>query len=97
MTARVRTPEDQNELLQYRLSLRLGPVHARQRLGIEQEAEARVFGRDRRSFHLENITTAPRLIRFCLQAIGLFGRARANSRKLTTAHNTFTLDRKSVV
>ncbi|KXO12066.1 MULTISPECIES: metallophosphoesterase [Marinobacter] len=91
MTARVRAPEDQNELLQYRLSLRLGPVHARQRLGIEQEAEARVFGRDRRSFHLENVANAPRLIRFCLQAIGLFGRARENSRKLTTAQNTFTL------
>jgi len=91
MTARVRAPEDQNELLQYRLSLRLGPVHARQRLGIEQEAEARVFGRDRRSFHLENVANAPRLIRFCLQAIGLFGRARENSRKLTTARNTFTL------
>lgn len=91
MTAKVREPEDQDELLQYRLSLRLGPVHARQRLGIEQESEARVLGRDKHSFHLENLTNAPGLIRFCLQAVGLFNRARANSRKLNTEHNTFFL------
>lgn len=91
MTAKARTPENQDELLEYRLSLRLGPVHARQRLGIEQESEALVLGRDKHSFHLENLTNAPRLIRFCLQAVGLFNRARANSRKLTTAHNTFVL------
>lgn len=88
MTSQAKTPD---ELLQYQLSLRLGPVHARQRLAIEQEAEALVFGRNHRSFHLENLTNAPGLIRFCLQATGLFNRARANSRKLTTAHNRFVL------
>ncbi|ERS83042.1 metallophosphoesterase [Marinobacter sp. C1S70] len=91
MTARVRVSEDQDELLHYRLSLRLGPVHARQRLGIERETEARVFGRDKRSFHLENLTNAPKLIRFCLKAVGLLRRAQANSLKLTTEHNTFVL------
>ena len=91
MTARVRVSEDQDELLHYRLSLRLGPVHARQRLGIERETEARVFGRDRRSFHLENLTNAPGLIRFCLQAVGLLRRAQANSLKLTTGHHAFVL------
>ena len=91
MTAKARTPNTPDELLQYRLSLRLGPVHARQRLGIEQETEAQVFGRDHHSFHLENLANAPRLIRFCLQATGLFNRARANSRKLATQHNQFTL------
>ena len=91
MTAKVREPEDQDELLHYRLSLRLGPVHARQRLGIEQESEALILGRDKRSFHLENIANAPRFIRFCLQAVGLFSRAQSNSRKLQTAHNTFVL------
>ena len=90
MTARVRVSEDQDRLLHYRLSLRLGPVHARQRLGIERETEARVFGRDKRSFHLENLTNAPGLIR-CLKAVGLLRRAQANSLKLTTEHNTFVL------
>lgn len=91
MSARAHAPEKPDELLRYRLSLRLGPVHARQRLGIEEETEARVFGRDHRSFHLENLTSAPRLIRFCLQATGLLRRARANSRTLTTANNVFVL------
>ncbi|MFO8142414.1 MAG: metallophosphoesterase [Marinobacter sp.] len=91
MAAKVRESVNQDELLQYRLSLRLGPVHARQRLNIEQESEARVLGRDKRSFHLENLTNAPGLIRFCLQAVGLFNRAQANSRKLNTAHNTFVV------
>lgn len=91
MTVRVPSSENQDELLQYRLSLRLGPVHARQRLAIEEDAEARVFGRDKRSFHLENLTNAPNFIRFCLQAVGLLGRARANSLKLRTMHNRFVL------
>lgn len=91
MTARVLVKEDQDELLHYRLSLRLGPVHARQRIGIEQENEARVFGRDKRSFHLENLASAPGLIRFCLQAVGLFRRAQSNTLKLNTEHNTFLL------
>ncbi|SFJ40340.1 hypothetical protein SAMN05216429_102224 [Marinobacter persicus] len=91
MTSQAKTPNTPDELLHYRLSLRLGPVHARQRLAIEQEAEALVFGRNHRSFHLENLANAPGLIRFCLQATGLLKRARANSRMLTTAHNRFVL------
>lgn len=89
MTARAHTPENQDELLEYRLSLRLGPVHARQRLGIEREAEARVFGPDRHSFHLENITSAPRFISACLKLAGLFRRGQDNSRRLDTVHNCF--------
>lgn len=91
MTSKAKTPNTPDELLQYRLSLRLGPVHARQRMAIEREAEALVFGRNHRSFHLENLANAPNLIRFCLQATGLFRRARNNSRQLTTVHNRFIL------
>ncbi len=91
MTANAPRSEQRDELLEYRLSLRLGPVHARQRLAIEQEAEARVLGRDHRSFHLENLASAPAFIRFCLQVTGLFGRARANSRRLCTVYNRFVV------
>lgn len=91
MTARARTPGDDDELLRYRLGLRMGPVHARQRLGIEQEAEARVFGKEGRSFHLENLYTAPALIRTCLRLVGLFGRGQRNSRRLRTVHNEFRM------
>lgn len=91
MTARVRTPENQDELLEYRLSLRLGPVHARQRLGIEREYEAMIFGKDHTRFHLENVTSAPGFIRFCLRLAGLLGRGQNNSRRLATRHNHFLL------
>lgn len=89
MTARAHTPESQDELLEYRLSLRLGPVHARQRLGIEREAEARVFGPNHRTFHLENWALAPGFIRFCLQMSGLLRRGQNNSRRLATTNNSF--------
>lgn len=89
MTARAHTPESQDELLEYRLSLRLGPVHARQRLGIEREAEARVFGPNHRTFHLENWVLAPGFIRFCLQLAGLLRRGQSNSRRLATIDNSF--------
>ena len=91
MTARARTLENQDELLEYRLSLRLGPVHARQRLGIEREAEAKVFGQDHSSFHLENWATAVGFIRTCLRMVGLWGRGQSNSRRLSTVHNRFHL------
>ncbi|MDO3720963.1 metallophosphoesterase [Marinobacter sp. chi1] len=91
MTARAPTPKNHDELLSYRLSLRLGPVHARQRLGIEQEAESRIFDRERWSFHLENITNAPGFIRFCLKLVGLHQRGQNNSRQLQTVHNGFSL------
>lgn len=91
MTSPARTPEHQDELLEHRLSQRLGPVHARQRLGIEREAEARLLSQDRPSFRIQNPTSAPGFIRFCLRLAGLHGRGQENSRRLDTAHNHFHL------
>ncbi|SFM62881.1 metallophosphoesterase [Marinobacter zhejiangensis] len=91
MTARAPSPVPANELLDYRLSLRLGPVHARQRLGLEREYESRVFGQDHYSFHLENWTSAPRVIRFCLRFCGLLNRAQDNSRDLQVVEHSFHL------
>lgn len=89
MTAHVRSPQQQDEPLRYRLSLRLGPVHARQRLSIEETSEALVLGRSRRGFHLENLASAPRIIRTCLAMAGLLKRSRDNSRRLRTSHHYF--------
>ena len=91
MTSAARTPKHQDELMEHRLSLRLGPVHARQRLGIEREAEARIFSQGRPSFHFRNPASAPGFIRFCLRLVGLHGRGQDNSRRLDTAHNRFHL------
>ena len=38
------------------LEKRLGRLHARQRLGIEKDHEAQVFGQGLNFFHLENAT-----------------------------------------
>ena len=88
MTAQAPAPKE-DDLLRYRLSLRMGPVHARQRLSIEQEAEQRVTGRDRRSFHLENLYSAHGFIRTCLKLSGLFHRGQDNSRRLRTVGHSF--------
>ncbi|WP_336365821.1 metallophosphoesterase [Marinobacter sp. C2H3] len=89
MTARERSPDHREDPLRYRLALRLGPVHARQRLGLEDAAEARLFDPDRHRFHLENLLNAPGLIRACLRLAGLYRRAQANSRRLATVHHRF--------
>lgn len=90
MTAPARPPQE-DDLLRYRLSLRLGSVHARQRLSIEQETEARVTGPDRRSFHLENFYSAHGFIRRCLKLAGLFARGQRNSRRLQTIEHRFNI------
>jgi len=84
---------DPDELLRYRLSLRLGAVHARQRLSLENESEAVVKARKSLSSHLKNLSSAPRFIRTCLFLAGLLGRAQRNSRRLRTVHNHFYVHR----
>ncbi|MEX0604779.1 MAG: metallophosphoesterase [Marinobacter sp.] len=91
MTAQAHSSTTKDELLEYRLSLRLGPVHARQRLRIEQEAEALIFGQDHHSFHLENWSASHHWIKGCLWISGMLKRGQRNSRKLKTAHNSFCL------
>ncbi|WP_166263285.1 metallophosphoesterase [Marinobacter caseinilyticus] len=93
MTAQEPISASQDELLEYRLSLRLGAVHARQRLGLEQASEALIFGQDHHSFHLENLASAPRFIRACLRLSGMLGRGQANSRRLSTVQHRFCLPR----
>ncbi len=90
MNAQAPEPDD-DDWLRYRLSLRLGATHARQRLSIEREAEQKVTGRDRRSFHLENLYNAPTFISTCLRLSGLLRRGQSNSRRLRTVEHTFSV------
>ena len=62
-----------------KLEKRLGPLHARQRLGIEKDHEAQVFGQGLTFFHLENLYSAPAIIRTALMLMGLYWRARRNA------------------
>ena len=50
------------------LEKRLGRLHARQRLGIEKDHEAQVFGQGLNFFHIENLTLSHSLIRAVLMA-----------------------------
>jgi predicted MPP superfamily phosphohydrolase len=73
------------------LEQRLGRVHARQRLGIETDHEARVFGEGIGFFHLENWYSAHSVIRNSLRMVGLLGRARRNALDIRIEHHDVTL------
>src|SRR5438067_6902436 len=75
-----------NELLR-KLEERLGPLHARQRLGIEKDHEAQVFGQGLIFFHLENWYSAPAIIRTILKLSGLYWRARRNAENNVVRQN----------
>ena len=62
-----------------KLEQRLGRLHARQRLGIEDEREGRVFGQGINFFHPENWYLSPSIIRTALMVTGLYWRARKNA------------------
>jgi predicted MPP superfamily phosphohydrolase len=62
-----------------KLEQRLGRLHARLRLGIEDDHEGRVFGQGISFFHPENWYFSPTIIRSALKLVGLYGRARRNA------------------
>ena len=71
----------------HKLEQRLGPIHARQRLGIETDHEAQVFGQGRTFFHLENLPSAPAIIRNALKLTGLYWRACRNAERVIVKRN----------
>lgn len=69
------------------LERRIGRLHLQQRLGIERDREAQVFGQGRNFFHLENWYSVHSLIRNSLRLAGLHGRGRRNARDLRVRAN----------
>ena len=67
----------------HELEKRLGPLHARQRLGIERDHEAQVFGQGLLYFNLENASLVPSIIEGALKLSGLYWRARRNAGHVT--------------
>jgi hypothetical protein len=53
-----------------KLDERLGPIHARKRIGIEQTHEDKVSSQGLTFFHLENWYPAPWIIQKCFQGNG---------------------------
>src|SRR4030065_1022485 len=70
---------------------RLGRLHVRQRLGLENDYEARVFRKGTHFFHLENWYSVHSLIRNSLRLAGLHGRGRRNALAIQLRENEVTL------
>ena len=80
-----------------------GRLYAKQRLGIEKDHEAQIFGQGLTFFHIENWYSIHSVIRTLFKLTGLYWRGRANaarvqvkvnnvpSKKLPPAFNGFTL------
>ena len=66
---------------------RLGGLHARQRLGIETDHEAQIFGQGSNSFHVENWYSIHVVIRTTLKLLGLYRRGLKNAEHIQVRHN----------
>ena len=74
-----------------RLASRLGRVHLRQRLGIEDVYEAKVFGQGRTLLHLENLESLDTVLHALMKITFLRERGRRNARKIVVRENTFSI------
>ncbi len=83
-------PSSEKDILR-QLEHRIGRLHARQRLGIEQDYEARVFGHGLNFFHIENWYSVHSVIRNILRVGGLYRRGRRNADRVLIRHNTIQL------
>jgi uncharacterized protein len=75
-----------------RLEERLGRVHARQRLGIENDHEAQIFGQGINFFHPENWYSIHAGIRTLLKLTGLYWRGQRNTERIAIRHNYIERD-----
>jgi len=69
------------------LEKRVGRLHLKQRLGIETDREAKVFGQGFNFFHPENWYSMHSVIRNTLKLLQLHGRGKRNALKIQTNHN----------
>ena len=76
-----------DEDILHKLEERLGPLHARQRLGIETDHEAQIFGQGLLSFHIENWYPVHSVIRNALKLTGLYWRGRRNTGRILVKRN----------
>jgi uncharacterized protein len=70
-----------------KLEHRLGRVYTKQRLGIEQDDERRVFGGGLNFFHIENWYSIHSIIRNSLKLSGLYWRGCRNAERIQVRHN----------
>jgi predicted MPP superfamily phosphohydrolase len=76
-----------SEDLLNKLERRLGRLHARQRLGLETDHEAQIFGQGLNFFHIENWYSVHSVIRTALKVTGLYGRGTRNAERVRVRDN----------
>jgi hypothetical protein len=83
-------PDADEDILE-NLERRLGRLHARQRIGIEDDHEARMLGRGLGFFHPRKWRRSPTIIRGALKLTGLYRRARKNAERIQIRHQDILL------
>src|SRR3979411_120802 len=76
-----------DEDISRKLAERLGPLDAKQRLGIETDHEAKIFGQGLILFHIGNWYPVPSAIRNALKLTGLYWRGRRNTERILVKSN----------
>lgn len=76
-----------NEAVLNKLERRLGRLHAKQRLGIETDYEAQIFGQGINFFHIENWYSIHSVIRTMLKLTGLYRRGCKNTELIQVKRN----------
>ena len=69
-----------------KLEQRLGRLHAKQRLGIETDHEAQIFGQGLTFFHIENWYSIHSVIRIALKLVGMYRRGCQNAERVQVKH-----------
>jgi predicted MPP superfamily phosphohydrolase len=80
-----------------RLDRRLGKIHARQRIGIEEDHEAQAFGQGLNFFHIENWYSVHAMMRLALRLCGLYARGQRNAGRVELRRNTIASARLPAV
>jgi uncharacterized protein len=75
-----------------RMAARVGRCHLDQRLGIEHDSEARIFGQGRTFFHIENWYSIHGLIRLVLRLCGIHRLGQRNARRIEVRRNEFFIE-----
>jgi hypothetical protein len=82
-------PVDEDNL--EKLERRFGRLHVKQRIGIEDDLEARALGRGRTLFHPAKWRHSSKIVRNALRLTGLYRRARKNAERIQVRHNDIPL------
>jgi predicted MPP superfamily phosphohydrolase len=82
-----------HENVHQELVQRLGRRYAEQRLRIETDHQAQIFGQGINFFHFENLYSSEWLIRNTLRLVGLYRRGLKNATRVELRHNHIVLDR----